>query len=325
MKILGIETSCDETSVAVWDGKIISHQWIYSQTEHQKFGGIVPEIASREHVLKLTELLNEAQTHETWDAIAVTSSPGLLGSLLVGVTAAKTMVLIQKKPLISVDHLVAHHLSPKITQNIHYPYVSILLSGGHSQVVVVHSPTQIDQVATTVDDAAGEAFDKVAHLLGFGYPGALILDQTADTVGDIVPDLPVAFRTTPHETNLSFSGLKTAARNWLATGVPIPTICRSFRESAIRQIEQSLGRLHQQKILPGGAPLTLSGGVAANKTLRDRLAILAKNQGRDFFPADLRYCTDNGGMIAFAGSELYRHGITADMSLDASPTGPRRK
>lgn len=326
MIIFGIETSCDETSVGICqDGKIL-RQWTYSQVaRHSAFGGIVPEIASREHTTKLPQLLKQALQTATPDVVAVTSQPGLLGSLLVGVTAAKTLALTRNIPLVSVDHLNAHHWSPMIEHELKFPYISVLLSGGHSQIALINDLGTPKILSTTVDDAAGEAFDKLASLLGFPYPGAQHVDQTADLTTDLLPDIPVAFRTNPQQLNMSFSGLKTAARGWKTQRIPAPVICRSFRESVARALEQVLNRLNTKGLLPKGAPITFAGGVAANQHLRHRIEKWAHDHHRDFYSPALEFCTDNGGMIAHAGYLLAKAGRWASLlDLDAQPTQPRK-
>ena len=301
MIILGIETSCDDTGVAlVQDGKKLLGSLVASQVKlHSKFGGVVPEVASRKHLEVILELIDKLSiqtkiTRNQIDAIAVTSGPGLLGSLLIGINTAKTLAYLWQKPLIEVDHLVGHIYSNWITNKIpaKYPILALIVSGGHTELVLMKSFNKFQSVGGTRDDAAGEAFDKAAKILGLGYPGGPIISRVAKK--GKVPKLPRPMIS--EGLDMSFSGLKTALSK-LATKYPATALAYEFQEAVAEVLatktERAIKHYHP-------AALLLAGGVAANQRLRAHLAEVAKRQGINYFVPALPFCMDNAAMVALA-------------------------
>jgi N6-L-threonylcarbamoyladenine synthase len=304
--ILGIESSCDETAVAlVEDGKYIRANQVASQIDlHRQWGGVVPELASRSHVEAITPLIEQALTegHATWsdiDAIAVTHGPGLQGALLVGYTAARTLSWLLDRPLIGVNHLEGHVYANFLAFNeeIPLPLLVLLVSGGHTQLIEMRGHGDYHLVGQTRDDAIGEAFDKVARLLGLSYPGGPAIDALAKTGN------PKAFafpRSMLNEADFSFSGLKTAVlytlRDLEAAGQPIPVadICASFQQAAVETVVKKALRYARTQ---GIQALSITGGVSANSALRQLLENAQTPELRIFMPP-LALCTDNAAMIA---------------------------
>lgn len=327
MNILGIETSCDECSAAVVkDGSEILSNVIATQIElHRPFDGVVPEIASRLHTEWISQVVDAAikqanLTLKDIDGIAVTSRPGLLGSLLVGVNFAKGLASSLNIPFIGIDHIRAHLYAPQIEHPLEYPYLGVLLSGGHTVICKVNSYDSIEVLGTTVDDAIGEAFDKVAKHYGLGYPGGVMIDKLAQK-GD-----PMAFKFSGatlkdkyHPYDISYSGLKTAVINQLdlfSTGKE-PTgenIAASFQRVAvgmlIKRVEKALEDTKLSRISAGG-------GVAANSLVRSSLKAFEKKGYEVSFPS-LKLCTDNGAMVAGLGYRYLQDGFRSDYSLNAS-------
>ena len=325
--ILGIETSCDETSAGVVrDGKVLSNI-IASQHIHAEYGGVVPEMASREHERLLAYITRSAlesadtQLSEV-DGIAVTSGPGLVGTLLVGVSFAKGLSLRNQLPLISVNHIEAHLLANFIDNpKLDYPFLCLLVSGGHTQIIAVRSYRNYEILGTTIDDAAGEAFDKVARLLDLGYPGGPIIDKKSKD-GDVSKfDFPRGLSDSD-ELNFSFSGLKTAVLYAVrdldeeARREFTPDICASFQEAAIESLVMKSMQAMQQT---GIRRITIAGGVAANSRLRSMLAQLSTQHNYEIFYPDFQYCTDNGAMIAFAGMHQMQAKQIDDLNIIARP------
>ncbi|MGP1507767.1 MAG: tRNA (adenosine(37)-N6)-threonylcarbamoyltransferase complex transferase subunit TsaD [Sphaerochaeta sp.] len=327
MYVLGIETSCDECSAAVVeDGKNILSNVIATQIElHRPFDGVVPELASRLHTEWIAQVVSAALNQagikkEQLGAIAATARPGLLGSLLVGLNFAKGMAAVLDIPFIGIDHIRAHLFAPQIEHPLEYPYLGVLLSGGHTVICRVDSYDSIEVLGTTVDDAIGEAFDKVAKHYGLGYPGGVMIDRLSKS-GD-----PFAFKFSGsnvgkgyHPYDISYSGLKTAVINQLdifSTGKPATheNIAASFQRVAvgmlIKRVEKALKDTGLKRISAGG-------GVAANSLVRSSLMEFEKAGYEVSFPS-LKLCTDNGAMVAGLGYKYISDGITSDYNLTAS-------
>jgi len=340
LSILAIESSCDETSASVCvDGKILSN-FIANQTIHEKYGGVVPELASRAHMQHIVPVVDAALKQagiglSSIDAVAFTQSPGLIGSLLVGSQFAKSLAFSLNKPLIAVHHMQAHVLANLIDDpQPSFPFLCLTVSGGHTQIVVCHSPTSLEVIGETIDDAAGEAFDKSAKLLGLPYPGGPLIDKYAKD-GD-----PRRFKFPEPQIaalNFSFSGLKTSILYFLqnagksnlfkeeftATAEEkkdfiennLPDICASIQD---RIVSILLNKLKKASVQTGIRDICLAGGVSANSGLRNALEALGKKEGwKTFIPA-FPYCTDNAAMIAITGYHKYMAGQFADLSVTAS-------
>jgi N6-L-threonylcarbamoyladenine synthase len=304
MRILGIETSCDETAAAVVDdGRIVRSSVVSSQVDlHARFGGVVPEIASRAHVEMVTEVIDEALVEAgvdlgALDAVAACHGPGLAGALLVGVSAAKALALTADLPYVGVNHLEAHLYAAWLEEpTLEPPLVVLIVSGGHTLIVVMEDHGQYRVAGQTVDDAAGEAFDKVARFLGLGYPGGPAIDRLATTGDAAAVRFPRAMR---GETDLSFAGLKTAVVNHVrkTPDVSVADVAASFQEAVVDQLVDKLFAAADDV----GAPtVAIGGGVAANSRLRARVAEAAEHAGRRVFLPPRELCTDNGAMIAAA-------------------------
>lgn len=310
VKILAIESSCDDTSAAVCiDGKIFSN-YIANQTIHQKYGGVVPELASRSHIQNIVPVVdvaikeaatksNTSFTINDIDAVAFTQSPGLIGSLLVGAQFAKSVALSLNKPLIAVHHMQAHVLANLIDeQKPTFPFLCLTVSGGHTQIVVAHSPLHLEVIGQTIDDAAGEAFDKTAKLLGLPYPGGPLIDKYAQKGN------PNAFKfAEPNipDLNFSFSGLKTSVLYFLqkqeATFIEkeLPNLCASIQYTIINILLKKIKKAVQ---LTNIQQVCLAGGVSANSGLRAAITEQGNKFGWKVFMPKFEYCTDNAAMIA---------------------------
>lgn len=327
MIVLGIESSCDETAAAITrDGREVLSDVIYSQAEiHSKYGGVVPEIASRRHIEKILYVIDKAladagMTKDDIDAIAVTMGPGLVGALLVGGSAAKSLAYAWGKPLIGVNHIIGHISAnfvafPELTP----PFLCLVASGGHSHIVNVKSYTETEILGATKDDAAGEAFDKVARVIGLGYPGGPKVDAAAKGGNDKAFDFPRA----KTGNDFSFSGLKTAVINTVhkmeQKGEPVPQadIAASFQRAVVDVLTEKT--IHAAKI-SGSEKICLAGGVASNSLLRSEMAKKAKSEKIEVYYPPLRLCTDNAVMISSAGYFKYKYtGETAGNDLNAYP------
>lgn len=327
MIVLGIESSCDETAAAITrDGREVLSDVIYSQADiHSKYGGVVPEIASRRHIEKILYVIDKAladagMTKDDIDAIAVTMGPGLVGALLVGVSAAKSLAYAWGKPLIGVNHIIGHISAnfvafPELTP----PFLCLVASGGHSHIVNVKSYTETEILGATKDDAAGEAFDKVARVIGLGYPGGPKVDKAAKEGNDKAFDFPRA----KTGNDFSFSGLKTAVINTVhkmeQKGEPVPQadIAASFQRAVVDVLTEKT--IHAAKI-SGSERICLAGGVASNSLLRSEMAKKAKSEKIEVYYPPLRLCTDNAVMISSAGYFKYKYtGETAGNDLNAYP------
>mgnify|MGYP006287119859 CR=1 FL=1 len=325
--ILGIETSCDETSVAVVQSGAVRSNVIASQLVHSEYGGVVPEMASREHERLLAHITRSALeqadvTVDDLDGVAVTYGPGLMGSLLVGVNFAKGLSLRKDIPLVGVNHIEAHLLANLIDEpELEFPFLCLLVSGGHTQIIRVGAYRDYAILGTTIDDAAGEAFDKVARLLGLGYPGGPYIDKHAAEGDPAKYAFPRSLKNSG-DLNFSFSGLKTAA---LYTIQPlsdeekqqeVPHLSASFQEAIVDTLELKLRDAVEQT---GIRSVTIAGGVAANSRLRTRMDAMRDELNLQIHYPDFQYCTDNGAMIAYAGWYALRNGIIHDLSLTAEP------
>jgi N6-L-threonylcarbamoyladenine synthase len=334
MLVLGIETTCDETAAAVVErhgdgrGRILSNI-VRSQTEeHAPYGGVVPEIAARAHVDVLDGLIERAMSEadvafSRLSGVAAAAGPGLIGGVIVGLTTAKAIALVHDTPLIAVNHLEAHALTPRLTDGLDFPYCLFLASGGHTQIVAVLGVGNYVRLGTTVDDAMGEAFDKVAKMLGLPYPGGPQVEHAAGQGDPARFDFPRPMLGRP-DANFSLSGLKTAVRNEVSRLVPleardIDDLCASFQaavlDSTVDRLEVGL-RLFNERF---GAPsaLVAAGGVAANHAIRSALHKVAARAQTTLVIPPPALCTDNGAMIAWAGAERLALGLTDVM--DAPP------
>ncbi|MEM9188417.1 MAG: tRNA (adenosine(37)-N6)-threonylcarbamoyltransferase complex transferase subunit TsaD [Myxococcota bacterium] len=338
MRVLGIESSCDETGAAVVDGhgEVLADVVASQVKEHAPYGGVVPELASRAHMRNILPVLREACRAIDGglggvDAIAVTQGPGLSGALLVGLQAAKALAYARDLPLVGVDHLEGHLLSvflrrgdtdPRPT----FPYIALLASGGHTAIYRVDGPGTTSILGQTRDDAAGEAYDKVAKLLGLGYPGGPIVDRLAATGDpDAVPlPMPMAKRSS---LEFSFSGLKTAVAQYLKkefasdrpTEAQVANVCASFQRVAVETLARKSLEACRQTSIPR---LVLTGGVAANRGLRARSRELAAGQEVEVFIPPIASCTDNAAMIAYAGALRLAGGARDGLDLRAYSRDP---
>ena len=342
MIVLGIESSCDETAAAlVNDKKEILGEALLSQEEHKKFGGVVPEIAARSHLEHIDTILEEcfAKTNLTLndvDAIAASAGPGLIGGVVVGVMTAKALAIALNKPFVAVNHLEGHALSSRISNDVEFPYLLLLVSGGHCQILVVKDVDDYERLGTTIDDAVGEAFDKVAKMLQLGYPGGPIVEKMASIGDENRFSLPRPLLGS-QDCNLSFSGLKTAVRKIVETYSPdgdishayipkqdIADICASFQYAATdclcRKLKKAITYFKQN--YPAGKHIVVSGGVASNTYLRAKLQQLADNNGLVFAAPPIRFCTDNGVMVAWAGLERFKKGYTNSLDFKPRPRWP---
>ena len=332
MRILGIETSCDETGVAIYDEEkgLIANQLHTQIALHADYGGVVPELASRDHIRKLAPLLQAAlqEAHLTAkdiDGIAYTSGPGLVGALLVGSTVARSLAYAWNIPAIGVHHMEGHLLAPMLEENPpHFPFVALLVSGGHTQLVRVDGVGRYELLGESIDDAAGEAFDKTAKLLGLDYPGGAALARLAlkGTPNRFAFPRPMTDRP---GLDFSFSGLKTFAANTLhqvmqeegeLTEQSKADIAYAFQEAVVDTLAIKCKRALKQT---GLKRLVIAGGVSANKQLRQTLAELMQQFGGDVFYPKPQFCTDNGAMIAYAGFLRLKQGQQQDLAIEVRP------
>ena len=325
--ILGLESSCDDTSAAVVTGdrRILAQRVVGQNQAHQPYGGVVPEIAARAHVEILPELirrvLSDAKASvDDVHAIAATAGPGLIGGVMVALLAGKGLALAAGKPLIAVNHLEGHALSPRLVDpELDFPYLLLLVSGGHCQLLEVRGVDDYRRLATTIDDAAGEAFDKAAKLLGLGYPGGPAIEELAKS-GDAnaVPlPRPLVGSDEPH---FSFAGLKSAVQRAVASGDHRrEDIAASFQQAVVDCL---LDRTALALGQTGSPALVVAGGVAANHAIRGALAALASREARRFTIPPAWLCTDNAAMIAWAGAERFAAGLTDALDAPARARWP---
>ena len=326
-KILAIETSCDETSAAVVEGRRVESSVVASQVEmHARWGGIVPEAAARAHVEAILPTIEEALSKariklDDVAAIAVCNRPGLVGALSVGVTAAKALAFALEVPMVAVHHLEGHILSPlALPDDLPCPHVCLTVSGGHTEIVRVWEPMKYEIVGQTLDDAAGEAFDKGSRLLGLGYPGGAAIQRAAIGGNPRRYRLPRGLR--GETLDFSFSGLKTAILRLVEAegdGLSVPDAAASIQETITSVLAERA--LRAAEALSAEA-LTLVGGVAANLLLRERLARACRKAGLAFLTPPPEFCTDNAAMIGFAGSLRLARGERSDWDTDALPNAP---
>ncbi|MUH98185.1 tRNA (adenosine(37)-N6)-threonylcarbamoyltransferase complex transferase subunit TsaD [Aliivibrio fischeri] len=330
MRILGIETSCDETGVAIYDDEkgLLAHQ-LYSQVKlHADYGGVVPELASRDHVKKTIPLikaaLNDAGlTKDDIDGIAYTAGPGLVGALLVGSTIGRSIAYAWDVPAIPVHHMEGHLLAPMLEDEPPaFPFVALLVSGGHTMMVEVKGIGEYQILGESVDDAAGEAFDKTAKLMGLDYPGGPLLSKLAEsgTKGRFKFPRPMTDRP---GLDFSFSGLKTFAANTIRGNEDdLQTradIAFAFQEAVVDTLAIKCRRALKQT---GMKRLVMAGGVSANKYLRQELEVMMKKIGGEVYYPRTEFCTDNGAMIAYAGMQRLKNGETTDLAVQAKPRWP---
>ncbi|KKC24203.1 tRNA (adenosine(37)-N6)-threonylcarbamoyltransferase complex transferase subunit TsaD [Sphingomonas sp. SRS2] len=326
--ILGIESSCDETAAALVtsDGRVLAHRLAGQEEAHRPFGGVVPELAARAHVEMATPLVEAALadagvTLSQVDAIAATAGPGLIGGVMVGLMTGKALAHAAGKPLIAVNHLEGHALSPRLAdRSLAFPYLLLLVSGGHCQLLLVRGVGDYRRLATTIDDAAGEAFDKTAKLLGLGFPGGPAVEAAA-RLGDAkaVPlPRPLLGSAEPH---FSFAGLKSAVLRARDAGIYKPEdVAASFQQAVVDCLIDRTKRAIE--IADGATALVVAGGVAANQAGRGALGGLAERSGLAFAAPPLWLCTDNGAMIAWAGAERFAAGLFDDMDVPARARWP---
>jgi len=339
--VLGVETSCDETAAAVvarrpdGSGRILSNVVRAQWEQHRRFGGIVPEIAARAHVECLDEIIAEAMLgaaigFANLDAVAATGGPGLIGGLLVGVTTAKAIALAHDLDFIAVNHLEAHALTVGLTEGLTPPYLLLLISGGHTQLLIVRGAGNYERLGTTIDDALGEAFDKTAKLLGLGFPGGPAVEQAAlsGRPGRFRLPRPMLGRGEPH---FSFAGLKTAVRHAAQAVAPIrdqdiADLCADFEAAVAASVSDRVRRamaITDTRLETGQQRhLVVAGGVAANRRLREALAHVAQGAGYQLHVPPAALCTDNAAMVAWAGAERLARGWTDGLDFQARARWP---
>ncbi|WP_130831859.1 tRNA (adenosine(37)-N6)-threonylcarbamoyltransferase complex transferase subunit TsaD [[Erwinia] mediterraneensis] len=330
MRVLGIETSCDETGIAIYDDEagLLANQ-LYSQVKlHADYGGVVPELASRDHVRKTVPLIQAAlkeaglQANQI-DAVAYTAGPGLVGALLVGATIGRSLAFAWGVPAVPVHHMEGHLLAPMLENNPPgFPFVALLVSGGHTQLIAVTAIGEYQLLGESIDDAAGEAFDKTAKLLGLDYPGGPMLSKMAQqgTAGRFTFPRPMTDRP---GLDFSFSGLKTFAANTIREhdndDQTRADIARAFEDAVVDTLSIKCKRALDQT---GFKRLVIAGGVSANQTLRARMAEVMQARGGEVFYARPSLCTDNGAMIAYAGMVRLKGGGTSDLGISVRPRWP---
>lgn len=321
---LAIETSCDETSMSiVKNGTEEIATVTNTQIDiHKKFGGVVPEIASRSHIESITIVLDELLektdlTLEDIDIIGVTYGPGLIGSLLIGVECAKTILLVLNKPLIPVHHIAGHIYANNLEKRLQFPLIALVVSGGHTDLVYMESDYTFKRIGSTLDDAIGECYDKVAKVLGLEYPGGPKVDKLAK-LGQDTYDLPLPLDDNTY--NFSFSGIKSKivnlVHNELQRGneIRVNDMCNSFQERVVKVLVKKTKKAIREYNVKN---LVLAGGVAANSYLREKLTEMANEENINFSYPSINYCTDNATMIGSAAYYAYKKGITADLTLNA--------
>lgn len=328
IKVLGIETSCDETAVAIISDKkqIISNLVNSQLVEHQPYGGVVPEIAARAHMENLNTLIVQSLKQsnlniENIDAVAVTSGPGLIGGLIVGLMTAKGIASVINKPLIAVNHLEGHALSVRLTTDVKFPFLLLLISGGHCQILIVKNVGSYEQLGTTLDDALGEAFDKVAKMLKLDYPGGPNIEKHAGQGDGYRFPFPRALRGTQN-CNFSFSGLKTAVKRTIDSleiieSQDVADICASFQYTIIEVLEDRLNNALQycKQHYPVINSLVIAGGVASNKFIRNRLSLFIEKYNFQLLVPPIALCTDNAAMIGWVGIERLKLGLIDDLNV----------
>jgi N6-L-threonylcarbamoyladenine synthase len=337
MIVLGIETSCDETAAAVVSGekRILSNEILSQLDEHRPFGGVVPEVAARSHLEHVDGIVGQALekagvSFADLDAVAATCGPGLIGGVMVGAMTGKAVAAVHDLPFLAINHLEGHALSARLGDDVAFPYLLLLMSGGHCQLLAVEGVGRYVRLGTTIDDALGEAYDKTAKMLGLGLPGGAVVERAALDGDGARFALPRPLLRRPG-CNFSFSGLKTAVRHAIEALPPGPVgsrdmadLCASFQTAAGDVLDDRCANAlaEFQRRWPQGNTLVAAGGVAANRYLRTRLARLAESRGISLVAPPLNLCTDNGAMIAWAGVERFRLGLTDPLDFKARPRWP---
>lgn len=339
--ILGIETSCDETAAAVvrrddeGRGELLSNVVLSQLKEHAPFGGVVPEIAARAHVIHLDRLIEQSMTEaklnfSELNAVAATAGPGLLGGLIVGLTAGKAIAMAHDLPFLAINHLEGHALTPRLLSDCEFPYLLLLISGGHTQFQLVEGVGHYKRLGTTIDDALGEAFDKTAKLLGLGYPGGPRVEAYSKRGNAKRFDFPRPLKGR-NDCNFSFSGLKTAVRetvNNLGTlsDTDVADICASFElavvETLADRLTRAFARFNEMHPNVRKPTLVVAGGVAANAKLRQAIELTCAKHNFTLNVPPFHLCTDNAAMIAWAGAERLALGLTDDIAFKARPRWP---
>lgn len=324
---LAIETSCDETSMSIIkNGSEEIATVVFTQIDiHKKFGGVVPEIASRSHIESITIVLDELfekakMTIDDIDIIGVTYGPGLIGSLLIGLQAAKTIAMITGKPLIPVHHIAGHIYANNLENRLQFPLIALVVSGGHTELIYMKEDYSFERIGGTLDDAVGEAYDKVAKILGLDYPGGPVVDALS-IKGKDTYDLPYPLDDKSY--NFSFSGIKSAVVNIVHNEkqrkkeIRVEDMCTSFQNRVVEVItKKTMRALKEYKV----KNLIIAGGVAANNGLRNKFATLCKEEKINLSIPKIKYCTDNAAMIGAAAYYAYKKGIVADLELNAMAT-----
>lgn len=322
--VMAFESSCDETSVSIIkNGFNEIATVVLSQMDiHANYGGVVPEIASRNHVENITMVIEEALTKsaltmEDIDVIAVTYGPGLIGSLLIGLQAAKTLAFIYKKPLVPVHHIAGHIYANNLAKPMEFPLISLVVSGGHTELIYMKEDYSFEKIGGTLDDAVGEAYDKVARVIGLNYPGGPLVDKLAHE-GEDTYDLPIPLDDNSY--NFSFSGLKSAVINLVhnekqrGNNIIVENLACSFQNRVVDILtKKTLRALKEYKV----NNLIVAGGVAANLGLREKLEKMCEENQVNLTIPPIKYCTDNAAMIGVAGYFAYKSGITANLDLNA--------
>ncbi|MBR6412017.1 MAG: tRNA (adenosine(37)-N6)-threonylcarbamoyltransferase complex transferase subunit TsaD [Alphaproteobacteria bacterium] len=335
MIVLGIESSCDETACAVVnDKREILSSVVWSQyDEHRRFGGVVPEIAARAHLEKCDLLVREAmdkagKSFDQLDAVAVAAGPGLIGGVLVGVMTAKAIALCHGLPFVAVNHLEGHALTVRLSSDVQFPYLLLLTSGGHCQALIVKGVGQYEKLGGTIDDSAGEAFDKVAKMLDIGYPGGPNLEKRAKLGDPKKYDFPVPMKGRKG-CDFSFSGLKTAVRVAIERQKTLTEqdkndMCASFQRAVVAEMQDRLKHAISvfKERYPNAKDMVVAGGVAANGAVRQMIQNLADKSDLIFSAPPVGLCTDNGVMIAWAGLERFRLGFRDGFDFRARPRWP---
>ncbi len=326
--ILGLESSCDETAAALVtsDRRILAHALAGQEDHHRAFGGVVPEIAARAHADMMTPLVEVALKDaglrlDQVDAIAATAGPGLIGGVMVGLVTAKALAMAAGKPLIAVNHLEGHALSPRLVDDsLEFPYLLLLVSGGHCQLLRVNGVGDYDRLATTIDDAVGEAFDKSAKILGLGFPGGPAVERAAKLGDANAVPLPRPLKGA-NEPHFSFAGLKSAVlRAHESAQYRAEDIAASFQQAVTECLEDRLSHSLARMTPPDA--LVVAGGVAANEAIRAMLHRVAARHAMRFVAPPHWLCTDNGAMIAWAGAERFAAGLTDTLDVAARPRWP---
>jgi N6-L-threonylcarbamoyladenine synthase len=326
--ILGIESSCDETAAALVtsDRRMLAHKLAGQESAHRPYGGVVPEIAARAHVEILPALIEDVLAEadvslDEVDAIAATAGPGLIGGVLVGLVTAKGLAFAARKPLIALNHLEGHALSPMLSHpSLDFPYLLLLVSGGHCQLLLVEGVGRYRRLATTIDDAAGEAFDKSAKLLGLGFPGGPAVEEAARSGDPRAVPLPRPLLGS-NEPHFSFAGLKSAVLRARDTGTwSAEDIAASFQQAVVDCLVDRTRRAMEHA--SHATALVVAGGVAANQTIRQALTELASSRGLPFVAPPLWLCTDNAAMIAWAGALRFEAGLVDGLDAPARARWP---